>query len=117
MWHRRRLEYALHRYALRSFLRESPPRVEELARAMRVPERTLVRLTNRLLGCSPGAYLRAVRRAYAARLMRRTTLSTTRIAYRSGYGTRRSIYRSFRRETGHSPREYQSRRRRTASGG
>jgi AraC-like DNA-binding protein len=33
-----------------------------------------------------------------------TRFTTTEVAYRAGYGTRRSIYRGFRRETGLTPR-------------
>jgi len=37
-------------------------------------------------------------------------LTTTRIAYLCGFGTRRTFHRAFRRETGMSPAQYRRKR-------
>ena len=100
----RAFAHAVRRYALQCFAGETSPRVEELARHLGIPRRTLERMTRRLFGCAPGQFLRATRRIYAQRMLRRTSLTTAQVAYRSGYGTRRSLFRSFRKEIGQSPR-------------
>jgi hypothetical protein len=86
MWSKRKLRQAIHRYLIDSFRRESPPRVSELATILGVSRLALSQLSNTFFGCPPGVYLRSIRRTYAQRLLRRTTLSTSKVAYRSGYG-------------------------------
>jgi AraC-like DNA-binding protein len=117
-WTRSALATAFTRYVLACLRGETPPRVGELADELGLSRSQLTELSRDLLGCPPGVYLRAIRREKATRLLRDPGLTTTAIAYRAGYGTRRSLFRSFRRETGRTPRQSampQRERRRTAA--
>ncbi len=55
---------------------------------------------------SLSAYLKRCQLVHAKRLLASSRLSTTRIGYLSGFGTRRTFYRAFRRETGMSPDQF-----------
>jgi transcriptional regulator GlxA family with amidase domain len=94
---------AMVRYALRCFITESRPAVSQLASDLGVSVRTLHRLTVKYFGCSPGEYLRRIRRYHAAKLLKRSSLTTADVAYRAAYGTRRSLFRDFE-STGGTPR-------------
>ena len=48
-------------------------------------------------------YIKMMQVRVAQRLLRTTDLNTTRIAYRSGFGTRRSFFRTYRRIAGTTP--------------
>jgi len=96
----------VHRYFAQCFTCEEAPRVHELADCLGISTRTLRRRTEEYCGVPPGVLLRAFRRRHARSLMRRTNLTTTSIAYCAGYGSRRTLYRAFRRETGLSPRQH-----------
>jgi transcriptional regulator GlxA family with amidase domain len=50
-------------------------------------------------------YMKLMQIRAARRLLRTTDLNTTRIAYRCGFGTRRSFFRTYRRLSGSSPAE------------
>lgn len=93
------------RYAVGRFRARDSVRVGELADRLGLSLSHLHTLAKRHLGCSAGTYLRTLRRKYAQRLMRRTRLNTTTVAYRAGYGTRRTFFRSFRRELRRTPRD------------
>ncbi len=61
-------------------------------------------------GLPPHAYLRALRRDKAQRLLEETALSITEIAFEVGYESGQALARAFRRETGVSPGEYRRER-------
>jgi AraC-like DNA-binding protein len=91
------------------FLHESPPRVKELAGLLRVSRATLARACERHLGLSPSRLLKDGQLEFAADLLERGEASTTAVAYRAGFGTRATLFRSFRRVRGHTPRSMSSR--------
>lgn len=80
--------------------------MSELAEILGMPREKLSRAFAAVCGLPLSVYLKQRQLARAQRLLVRSTLSTTRIAYRSGFGTRRTFYRAFRRETGLSPDQY-----------
>lgn len=85
---------------------EEPPRVSELAEVLGVSRETLSRDFAAVYGTPLSAYLKQRQAGYAKRLLAQTELSTTRIAYLCGFGTRRTFYRAFKRATGLSPDQY-----------
>jgi len=96
----------IHVYVVDCLKRESPPRATELADWLGVSRMTLMRWFRDELGTTPSAYLREARVRYAQRMLRATSLSTTAVAYRSGFGTRRTFYRAFRNHTTLTPAQF-----------
>ncbi|HEX8411745.1 MAG TPA: helix-turn-helix domain-containing protein [Thermoanaerobaculia bacterium] len=88
---------------------ESAPRAAELARELSVSRDTLNRWAKDVLGVPVGEYLRARQVDRARRLLEQTTLTATKIAYRTGFGTRRALFRAFARATSMTPGAYRSR--------
>lgn len=88
---------------------ETPPRVAELAQLAGVAPTTLVRRFRREYDRSLSAVLKRMQLRQAKRMLLRSTLSTTRIAYACGYGTRRTFFRTFVREVGMTPAQYRER--------
>lgn len=82
-------------YVRHCFAAETPPRVSEFATFLGVSPRTLRRWMATELNATPSAVIRELRLEYAQRL-RNTGLSTTRVAYRAGFGTRRTYFRQRR---------------------
>jgi len=93
-------------YLERCFLHEDPPRVSELARLLGVSRESLSRRFSQTVGVSLAAYIKERQLACAKVLLATSQLTTQRIAYRSGFGTRRTFYRAFRHATGISPAHY-----------
>lgn len=93
-------------YLLRCFAAEERPRVSELALLCRVSRETLSRDFASIYGRPLSAYLKERQLENAQALLRGSDLSTTRIGYQCGFGTRRTFYRAFRRGTGMSPDQY-----------
>jgi len=85
---------------------EETPRVSELAALLGMTREKLSRDFTAEQRVALSAYLKQRQVVHAARLLERSPLSTTRIAYLAGFGTRRTFYRAFRRETGLSPDQY-----------
>jgi AraC family transcriptional regulator len=77
-----------------------------------MPREKLSRTFVSTYGLSLSNYLKRRQLAHAERLLETSRLSTTRIAYLAGFGTRRTFYRAFRRDTGLSPDQYRRNRRR-----
>ena len=100
------LRKAVEEYLDRCFSTEEPPRVSELATVLGISRETLSRDFAASYGMSLSAYLKRRQIANAKRLLAASDLSTTRIAYLCGFGTRRTFYRAFRRDTGLSPDQY-----------
>lgn len=93
-------------YLDRCFSTEEPPRVSELATLLGITRESLSRDFAAWYGMSLSAYLKQRQIAHAQALLDRSDLSTTRIAYLCGFGTRRTFYRAFKRVTGLSPDQY-----------
>ncbi|PYQ28568.1 MAG: hypothetical protein DMF56_15120 [Acidobacteria bacterium] len=100
------LRYAVDHYLHRCFSMEETPRVSELAALLGMTREKLSRDFTAEQRVALSAYLKQRQVVHAARLLERSPLSTTRIAYLAGFGTRRTFYRAFRRETGLSPDQY-----------
>jgi len=58
-----------------------------------------------------GDYLKRRQIAHARRLLRTTTLSTTQIAYASGFRTRSAFFKAYRRLTSETPATFRRRKR------
>ena len=100
------LRQAVDQYLYRCFSREETPRVSELAALLGMPREKLSRDFVSAYGLSLSNYLKRRQVDHAERLLETSKLSTTRIAYLSGFGTRRTFYRAFRRGTGMSTDQY-----------
>ena len=95
------------RYLEGCFMTEDTPRVSELARLMGMSREALSRqFAEASGGVSLTGYMKERQLARAKALLATSQLTTQRIAYRSGFGTRRTFYRAFRRATGISPAHY-----------
>ncbi len=88
--------------------RESPPRVSELADLLGLSPTQLGKSFRSRHGVCLSDYLKAWQVARAEELMRKTTLNTTVIAYRCGFGTRRTFFRVYRRVKGDTPASFRS---------
>lgn len=100
------LSDAVEEYLERCFEKEQTPRVSELAVNLGMTRERLSREFAAEQGVALSVYLKQRQLAYAKTLLTDSTLSTTRIAYRCGFGTRRTFYRAFRRGTSMSPDEW-----------
>jgi transcriptional regulator GlxA family with amidase domain len=88
----------------------------ELAQHLAVSERTLNRRFKSATGEAPLHYLQTLRVDVAKRLLESKGLNVDAVSARVGYGDLSTFRRLFKRETGLSPREYQRRFSRNASG-
>ncbi|HEX8408488.1 MAG TPA: helix-turn-helix transcriptional regulator [Thermoanaerobaculia bacterium] len=93
-------------YLLRCFSQEETPRVSELATHLGMTRERLSREFISMYGAPLSAYLKRRQVRHAQRLLSASHLSTTKIGYLCGFGTRRTFYRAFRRDTGLTPDEY-----------
>lgn len=93
-------------YLRRCFSEEETPRVSELATLLGMTRERLSRDFAAAYGVALSAYLKSRQVRHAERLLAASDLSTTRIGYLCGFGTRRTFYRAFRRNTGLSPDQY-----------
>ncbi|MGN6186906.1 MAG: helix-turn-helix transcriptional regulator [Thermoanaerobaculia bacterium] len=100
------LRHAVDAYLRRCFSQEESPRVAELAVLLRLPRERLSRDFASAYGVPLSSYLKRRQIRQAQRLLASSELSTTRIGYLCGFGTRRTFYRAFRRGTGLSPDQY-----------
>lgn len=97
-------------YLADCFRDETPPRVSELASILEMRPSQFTRYFQRIYGENPLAVLKRAQVLHADRLLR-DGFSVNDAAYRSGFGTRRSIYRTFRRVFGTTPRGRAGRKR------
>lgn len=100
------LRHVVDEYLRRCFSDEETPRVSELATLLGMTRERLSRDFAAAYGVALSAYLKRRQVRHAQRLLAGSDLSTTRIGYLCGFGTRRTFYRAFRRNTGLSPDQY-----------
>lgn len=100
------LRHAVDHYLRHCFSCEETPRVSELATLLGLSRERLSRDFCMTYGVSLSAYLKRRQIRHAQRLLEASELTTTRIGYLCGFGTRRTFYRAFRRDTGLSPDQY-----------
>jgi transcriptional regulator GlxA family with amidase domain len=93
------------------FERESPPRVDELAQDVGLAPAALSRRFRRRYGIGLAEHLKRLQVDFAESLLRDSGLTATQIAYRAGFGTRRTFFRAYRRLKGDTPDAYRSRLR------
>lgn len=96
-------------YLDQCFDQESSPRVSELAGTLDLAPQTLIRKFKECCGESLANFMKEYQVEFAKHLLKTTELGTTTIAYRAGFGTRRSFFRAFKRSTGTTPVEYRKR--------
>ncbi|HEX8254642.1 MAG TPA: helix-turn-helix transcriptional regulator [Thermoanaerobaculia bacterium] len=97
---------AVARYVFDCLKREDVPRVSELAAIHGLTPEYVSRSFRDQFGLRVSDYIKTIQVRAAQRLLRNTNLNTTRIAYRCGFGTRRSFFRTYRRVAGCTPAEH-----------
>ena len=95
---------------------EQPPAICELARQVGLGPTRFHALFRQAMGMTPRDYLGRLRLREAQRALRQTDEEITQIALRLGYPSSQYFATAFRRYTGVAPREYRTRRDRTAGG-
>lgn len=90
-------------------------RLDELAASLAVSERTLNRHFKQAIGLAPLAYLQNLRIEVAKRLLESRPIGLDVISQRVGYADPSTFRQLFKRKTGLSPSEYQSRFARASS--
>ena len=91
------------RYVRECLRREDVPRVSELAAIHGLTPEYISRSFRNRFGIRISDYMKVIQVRAAQHLLQTTDLNTTRIAYRCGFGTRRSFFRTYRRVAGTSP--------------
>ncbi len=86
--------------------------LDELATIAGLSKYHFLRQFSRVVGMTPGAYLRSLRMCRAARLLRTTRDPIAEVARASGFTDHASFSRAFRRHAGLSPRQYRGAARR-----
>jgi AraC-like DNA-binding protein len=105
------LKSAIDEYLRDCFDRQTPPRVDELAQVIGLAPAALSRRFRRRYGVGLAEHLKQLQVDFAERLLRDSELTATQIAYRAGFGTRRTFFRAYRRLRGDTPDGYRSRLR------
>ena len=100
------LRHSVDAYLRGCFSSEQTPRVSELATLLGVSRERLSRDFAAAYGVPLSTYLKRRQIRHAQQLLASSRFSTTRIGYLCGFGTRRTFYRAFRRDTGLSPDQY-----------
>jgi transcriptional regulator GlxA family with amidase domain len=108
------LRQAADRYLADSFAGGTPPHVNEFADLIGLSLSGLSRTFAVETGSTVGAYFKDARIRRAKELLGTTDRSLTEIAHAAGFGTRTTMFRSFRRAVGLTPDEYRSRARAAA---
>jgi transcriptional regulator GlxA family with amidase domain len=98
-------KFVVARYVRECLRREDVPRVSELAAIYGLTPEYVSRSFRNRFGIRISDYMKVIQVRAAQHLLRTTDLNTTRIAYRCGFGTRRSFFRTYRRLNGASPAE------------
>jgi AraC-like DNA-binding protein len=94
---------ATDRYFWNCLEKEEAPRVSELARLIGLSRATLTERFHAATGSPPSDYLKARQIDASVALLINTDLSVAAIAYRLGFGTRRTFQRQFEARIGQAP--------------
>ena len=93
----------INEYLMASFRRGSPPRVGELIRTLDLSHDRFMQMLRGATGMTPSNYLKEWQIMAAKMLLLKTNMTMDKVAYATGFGTRRTFFREFRRLTGMSP--------------
>jgi AraC-like DNA-binding protein len=88
------------------FREETPPRADEVAGYAGLSRSNFSRQFREEVGEPPGRYLKRRQLEEAAKMLDDSQTSLESIAYQNGFGTRRTLFRSFRRIFGTTPRNH-----------
>jgi transcriptional regulator GlxA family with amidase domain len=80
--------------------------VEALAQRLHMSRRQLLRKLKGVAGCSPNAFVRALRLKRAAQLLRSSGMTVSEITYAVGFADLKHFRSVFREQYGVSPAEY-----------
>jgi transcriptional regulator GlxA family with amidase domain len=100
------LQEKVDQYLFKCMEQETPPRVFELARLLKMSRNRLTDIFRRALGISLSRYLKWKQVETAKQLLITTNLSVDKIAYLVGFGTRRTLFRTFLRTVARTPTQY-----------
>ena len=98
-------------YLAACFSKETQPQVCELANQLGISRGTLTRRFREQFGVSLLQHINSARHQRACGMLLLMKLSLSEIAYRCGYGSRRSFFRAFRAIERITPGEYRERNR------
>ena len=93
-------------YLIGCFVRSVPPRAKDLAAAVGLSAGRFSNIFLQQFGERPAIYLKRRQVERAKALLRTTDYSISTVARASGFGTRMTLFRAFRRFTGMTPMEY-----------
>jgi transcriptional regulator GlxA family with amidase domain len=108
---RGRLRESADRYLVECFARQTVPHVNEFARQIDVPQRSLGRWFVAETGMRIARYFKNAQVERAKELLTTTDLPVSAIADAAAFGTRMTFFRAFKRATGMTPDEFRSRQR------
>jgi AraC-like DNA-binding protein len=89
--------------------RGRPVSIEEIAAATKYSASRLRVIFKQAAGIPLGSYIKNYRLNHAMALLRTSKMSITEIAIQAGYASPQAFSRSFRKETGNTPRSYRKR--------
>jgi len=107
------LFWAADAYLLWCFERQTSPRVAELAQRSGISRHALRRAWIERTGSAPAAYLKRRQIEFSKILLEVSDLGANAVAYRAGFGTRRTLFRSFRRVATTTPTEHREARKKS----
>ena len=85
---------------------QAPPTLSELAAEFHFSENYLIRIFRESMGLTPHAFVNAARVRKAKLLLSTSNITAERVACECGFADYAHFYRTFRRDTGSSPKEY-----------
>ena len=85
---------------------QAPPTLSELVAEFHFSENYLIRIFRESMGLTPHAFVNAARVRKAKLLLSTSNITAERVACECGFADYAHFYRTFRRDTGSSPKEY-----------
>lgn len=85
---------------------QNPPSLSKLAQELHFSENYLIRIFRQATGTTPHAYVNAARIRKAKLLLSTSNITADHVAFECGFADYAHFYRTFRKETGYSPKEY-----------
>ena len=111
VWTAEQLKAIADSYLAENFRHEKSAQVKELALRLTVSPAEFGKLFAIVTGERASDYLRGRQIERAKDLLLNSQFSLNAVAYKSGFGTRTTFFRAFKRLTGMTPREFQGRAR------